>query len=77
MIVKLDLPIELNEEDGCFIAICPVFNVGSQGETEEECLENTKEALELYLHDEDVQRQEAHKILDYTVSIFNFKSKIT
>lgn len=68
MIIKLDLPIELGEEDGCFVAICPIFSVGSQGKTEEECLENTKEALELYLHDEDVLKQEADKILEYAVS---------
>lgn len=70
VIVKLELPIELTrEEDGCFIAICPVFNVGSQGDSEEECLENAKAALELYLEDEDVQKQNAHKILKYVVSV--------
>lgn len=68
MIIKLELPIEVTREDGCFVAICPVFCVGSQGNTEEESLENAREALELYLEDEDVQREHAEKILHYAVS---------
>lgn len=68
MIVKLELPIEVTYEDGCFVAICPVFCVGSQGESEEKALENAREALELYLEDEDVQREHAETILHYAVS---------
>jgi len=69
VIVKLELPIEISHEDELVIAICPVFCVGSQGKTEVEALENAKEALELYLEDEDVQREHADKILHYAVSL--------
>jgi len=69
VIFKLKLPIEITREDELTIAICPVFNVGSQGKSETEALENAKEALEEYLEDEDIQRQNLEKILSYTVSI--------
>jgi predicted RNase H-like HicB family nuclease len=68
VIIKLELPVELTEEDGCFIVVCPVFGVGSQGRTKEQALENAKEALELYLEDEDVQKEHEETILDYAVS---------
>lgn len=68
MIIKLELPIELKEEDGCFIAICPVFSIGSQGKTKEQALKNAREALELYLEDEDVQKEHEETIMDYAVS---------
>jgi predicted RNase H-like HicB family nuclease len=48
VIIKLELPIELTKEDSLFIAICPVFCVGSQGKTEEEALSNAKEAQSLF-----------------------------
>ncbi|MEN4018983.1 MAG: type II toxin-antitoxin system HicB family antitoxin [Methanobacterium sp.] len=82
MIIKLELPIELTKEDSLFIAICPVFCVGSQGKTEEEALNNAKEALQLYLEDEDVQKEHADKIMRYAVSLIlqdkekEFKSDI-
>lgn len=38
-----------------FVAYCPELGVTSQGETEEDALKNLKEAVELYLEDEDVQ----------------------
>ena len=39
-----------------FIAFCPELNITSQGKTEQKAFENLKEALELYLEDEDVQK---------------------
>ncbi len=38
-----------------FVAFCPELGVTSQGKTEKSALANLKEALELYLEDEDVQ----------------------
>jgi predicted RNase H-like HicB family nuclease len=69
MIVKLELPIEITQEDEITTAISPVFCVGSQGKNEEEALENAREALELYLEDEDVQKEHADTILHYAVSV--------
>ena len=39
-----------------FVAFCPELGVASQGRTEKSALHNLKEATELYLEDEDVQR---------------------
>ncbi len=41
--------------DVAFVALCPELGVVSQGKTEGTALENLKEAIELYLEDEDVQ----------------------
>ncbi|MFA4856022.1 MAG: type II toxin-antitoxin system HicB family antitoxin [archaeon] len=38
-----------------FVAFCPEFGVTSQGRSEKSALGNLKEAVELYLEDEDVQ----------------------
>lgn len=69
VITKLELPVNLTHEENMVVAICPVFHVGSQGKTEEEALANAREALELYLEDEDVQRENLDKIFHYAVSI--------
>jgi predicted RNase H-like HicB family nuclease len=40
-----------------YVARCPELGVTSQGKTEKNALKNLKEAIELYLEDEDVQRE--------------------
>ena len=39
------------EEEGGFTVYCPEIDIYTQGETEEECLENLKEAAELDLEE--------------------------
>ncbi len=39
-----------------FVALCPELGVTSQGNSEKTALANLKEAIELYLEDEDVQK---------------------
>ena len=39
------------EEEGGFTVYCPELDIYTQGETEEECLENLKEAAELHLEE--------------------------
>ncbi|PKL66493.1 MAG: hypothetical protein CVV28_10115 [Methanobacteriales archaeon HGW-Methanobacteriales-1] len=76
MQIKLELPIEITQEDEIVMAICPIFNVGSQGNTENEALDNAREALEIYLEDKDIQRQNIDKIFKYAVSfIFTDKKR--
>jgi predicted RNase H-like HicB family nuclease len=43
-------------EEGIYVALCPELDVASQGKSVEEALVNLKEALELYLEDEDVEK---------------------
>ncbi|MBI5225113.1 type II toxin-antitoxin system HicB family antitoxin [Candidatus Micrarchaeota archaeon] len=46
----------LEKEDDWYVAHCPELGVASQGKTVELAISNLKEAVELYLEDEDVQK---------------------
>ena len=52
----LELSAVVWREERLYVALCPELDVGSQGKSVEEALANLKEALELYLEDEDVKR---------------------
>ena len=52
----LELSAVVRREGGLYVALCPEFDVASQGKSVEEALANLKEALELYLEDEDVEK---------------------
>jgi predicted RNase H-like HicB family nuclease len=52
----LELSAVVWREEGIYVALCPEFDVASQGKSVEEALTNLKEALELYLADEDVEK---------------------
>jgi predicted RNase H-like HicB family nuclease len=45
----------ITKEDKIFVALCPELNVVSQGDDENNALENLKEAVSLFLEDEDVK----------------------
>jgi predicted RNase H-like HicB family nuclease len=51
-----------------YVARCPELGVTSQGKTEKNALKNLKEAMELYLEDEDVQKE--FKKNQYTKLLF-------
>lgn len=51
----------IEKEDDWYVALCPELDVASQGKSVEEALENLREAVALYLEDEDVQKQLAKK----------------
>jgi predicted RNase H-like HicB family nuclease len=52
----LELSAVVRREDGLYVALCPEFDVASQGKSVEEALRNLKEALELYLEDRNVEK---------------------
>jgi len=52
----MELPAVVWREEGIYVALCPELDVASQGKSVEEALINLKEALELYLEDEDVEK---------------------
>jgi predicted RNase H-like HicB family nuclease len=52
----LELSAVVRREDGVYVALCPEFDVASQGKSVEEALRNLKEALELYLEDRNVEK---------------------
>ena len=53
---SLELSAVVWREEGLYVALCPELDVASQGKSVEEALRNLKEALELYLDDEDVEK---------------------
>ena len=52
----LELSAVVRREGKFYVASCPEFDVASQGKSVEEALANLKEALELFLEDEDVEK---------------------
>jgi len=46
--------VKKDPETSLYVAWCPELDIASQGESVEDALNNLKEALELYLEDEDV-----------------------
>jgi predicted RNase H-like HicB family nuclease len=53
---SLELSAVVWREERLYVALCPELDVASQGKSVEEALRNLKEALELYLDDEDVEK---------------------
>jgi predicted RNase H-like HicB family nuclease len=45
----------LSKEENWIVALCPELDVASEGKTTEEAMKNLKEAIELYLEDEDLE----------------------
>ena len=57
----------VQNEGKWYVSLCPEFDIASQGETIEEAIENLKEAIELFLEDEDAQIPAAGQIFTTTV----------
>lgn len=70
----LKLPIVYYLDEGIYVAECPLFFVASQGNSINEALDNVKEALEIYLSDENV-RKTLPDTLEYTKADILQKSK--
>lgn len=49
-ILKLTAELFPEEEGGCTV-FCPELDIYTQGETEQECLDNLREAAELHLEE--------------------------
>lgn len=45
----------VTKEEKLYVAFCPELDIASQGKSVEEALENLKEAIELYIEDEDAE----------------------
>jgi len=64
---SLELSAVVRREGRLYVALCPEFDVASQGKSIEEALANLKEALELYLEDEDVEKPSEAEVPIVTV----------
>lgn len=59
----------LSKEENWIVALCPELDVASQGKTVEEAMRNLKEAVELYLEDEDLESIPRREIQIKTLEI--------
>jgi len=50
----IHLTVIIRKENPMYVSWCPELDIGSQGKTIEKAIANVKEAIELYLEDEDV-----------------------
>lgn len=67
----------IHEEGKWHVSWCPELDVASQGETVEEAIENLKEAVELYLEDEDVKAPAGGSILTTTIEVSHSKASLS
>ena len=51
------------KEGNMYVSLCPELDIASQGETIEKAIDNLKEAVELYLEDEDAKMPESAPLL--------------
>lgn len=59
----------VQKEGKWYVSWCPELDIASQGEIIEEAIENLKEAIELYLEDEDAQIPTAGQVFTTTVEV--------
>ena len=67
----------IHKEGIWYVFWCPELDVASQGETIEKTIDNLKEAVELYLEDEDVQIPAVGSILTTTIEVSHDKASRT
>lgn len=68
-VTKLNLPVSVErDEDGFYVAVCQALPVASQGNSKEEAINHVIEALELFVNDEDVQKQYHDELEKYSVN---------
>ncbi|MCP8308375.1 MAG: type II toxin-antitoxin system HicB family antitoxin [archaeon] len=56
---QLEFSAVITKDGKWYVALCPELDIASQGKSIEEALKNLKEAVELYLEDEDAKLPEA------------------
>ncbi len=64
----------IKKEGKWFVAWCPELDIASQGKTKKEAISNLREAIELYLEDEDAERPKRAEIINIEV---NARAKTT
>lgn len=68
--MKLRVVLEYDSEAGSYAAYCPELpGCASAGDTEEEALENIKEAIALYLEPSPVKIKSNGKVLEVEVPV--------
>ena len=69
----MKLTAVINKEGHLYTAWCPELDIASQGDNIEKAIENLKEAIELYLEDEDAKLRGSSPIVT-TIEVKNAKT---
>lgn len=62
MQLPFPFPVFITKEGKWFVAECPIFNIATQGRTENEVKENMRDLIEEYLKDPDTPKGQLKKI---------------
>ena len=71
------ISVTVHKEGKWYVSWCPELDVASQGETIEKTIDNLKEAIELYLEDEDAKIPAAGSILTTIIEVSHDKASHT
>ena len=66
--VLVPLPILIAKEDKWFVASCPVLDIATQGETEDEVKKNMEELINDYLNDPDTPKPDIRTIMSVSLT---------
>ena len=59
---RASMPFEIEQDGDAYVSSCPPLDVFSQGDTEEEAMQNLMEAIDLFL-ESCIRRQTLEKVL--------------
>ena len=74
--IPIPLSIVISREGKWFVAACPLLDIATQGETEEEVKENMKDLIEEYFEDPDTPKPEIKTMMTASVSLMNIPVRI-
>ena len=72
--IQILLPAVITREGNWFVASCPLIDVATQGETEEEVKENMGDLISDFMNDPDTQKPELSALM--TTSLTNIPVRI-
>jgi len=72
----ISLPVLISKEGEWFVACCPVLDIASQGETEEEAKENIRDLIFEYMEDPDTKKPDLKTIMSASITMTNIPIKI-
>lgn len=72
----IQLPIFVTRENDWFVACCPILDIATQGESENEAKENMKELIQEYMSDPDTYKPPLDVIISTSVSMTTIPVKI-
>lgn len=66
--IPIPMPVLIAKEGKWFVASCPVLDIATQGETEEEVKENMEDLINDYLNDPDTPKPDIRTIMSVSLT---------